>query len=148
MKKNALVSIEERHVDKIVAGEKKVELRRRRLNLSRDDFLWIYSKTPKCELVAVARVKKLDEDSPTALLKRYKGQFGISQSEFRAYFNGAKVGFAIVLGKVTVLPTPVPLDKLREKEKGFHPPQFGKYLATDGDLLPFLQRRARTARVR
>ncbi len=140
--KNVLISIEGRHAEKIVSGEKTVELRRRRMNLSPGDTLWIYRKMPCRRIVATVTVKGLDEGSSSALWDRHKGACGISRREFREYFYGAKVGFAILLGEVTVLSEPVTLDALREREKGFHPPQFGKYLAAGGTLLPFLRRLA------
>ena len=139
--KNILISIEERHVKNIVGGRKKVELRRRRMNLSPGDTLWIYSKAPGRQLVAKIKVKKVEGDSPSALWERHKKHCGITREAFRAYFKGVKIGFAILLGKLTRLVKPVSLDQLREKEEGFHPPQFGKYLTRDGNLLPFLLRR-------
>lgn len=139
MTKNALVSLDGRHVDSILSGEKKVELRRRRLHLSPGDTLWIYRKMPCRILVAKVSVKKLEEGSPTSLWRRHKGHCGISRREFYAYFSGVKTGCAIVLGDLVPLPSPISLDQLREKEKGFHPPQFGKYLTESGGLLPFLR---------
>lgn len=139
MTKNAIVSLDGRHVDSILSGKKKVELRRRRLHLSHGDTLWIYRKMPCRILVAKVSVKRLDEGSPTSLWERHKRHCGISRRELYAYFSGVKTGYAIVLGNLEILPKPISLDQLREKEKGFHPPQFGKYLTENGGLLPFLR---------
>ena len=139
MTKNALISLDGRHVDSILSGKKKVELRRRRLNLSPKDILWIYRKMPCRILVAKILVKKMEEGSPTSLWNKHKEHCGISRREFYAYFKGVKTGYAIVLGKSVSLPEPISLAQLRKKEKGFHPPQFGKYLTESDNLLPFLQ---------
>ena len=139
--KNILISIEERHVKNIVGRRKKVELRRRRMNLSPGDFLWIYSKAPGRQLVARIKIKDVEEASPRALWEKHGEDCGITHKAFFAYFKDVKIGFAIVLGKLTRLVKPVSLDQLREREEGFHPPQFGKYLTKDDNLLPFLLRR-------
>lgn len=144
-KKNAVVSLDGRHVDSILSRKKRVELRRRRLHLSRGDTLWIYRKMPGRVLVAKVLVKRVEAGSPTSLWNKHGGHCGITRRELYAYFRGVKTGYAIVLGKLVPLPEPISLDQLREKEEGFHPPQFGKYLTENGGLLPFLRQCAAAA---
>lgn len=136
--KNILISIERRHVDKIISGAKKVELRNRRMNLSKGDSVWVYSKKPHGCVAMKATVKEVTEGSPESLWRKFKNVCGISKEEFFAYYDGVKVGYAISLFKVRQLLAPPTLETIRSQYKKFHPPQFSKYL--DGvPLLSFLE---------
>lgn len=137
--KNILISLEERHVKCILKKEKKVELRNRRMNLSAGDRIWVYSKRPHGCIVMTAIVKTVDKDSPKSLWRKHQQVCGITKQEFFAYFCDVEVGYAISLYKIKTFTAPVSLEKIRKKYKGFHPPQFSKYL--DGvPLLSFLEK--------
>ena len=121
-------------------GKKKVELRNRRMNLSKGDRIWIYSKKPHgCVAIKVA-VKAITEDSPKSLWDQYRDVCGITKKEFFTYFDGVKIGYAISLNKMKLLPSPIPLEKMRKKEANFHPPQFSKYLINGTPLLLLLEK--------
>ena len=137
-KKNVLISLEGRYIDGIVSRKKKVELRNRRMNLSRGDSIWMYSKQPRGCIVVRATVKAVTEDNPESLWRDFREECGLSKEEFFAYFDGAEFGCAISLFKIKKLPAPLTLERIRSKDKNFHPPQFSKYL--DGvPLLSFLE---------
>ena len=137
--KNVLISLEGRHADGIISGTKKVELRNRRMNLSKGDCVWIYRKQPNGRVVMRATVKAVDEGNPQLLWGRYRKVCGISKKEFFAYFGGVKIGCAISLYKIKTLSSSVPLETIRKKETTFHPPQFSKYLPNGTPLLTFLE---------
>ena len=138
-RKNVLISLEKRYADSIMNGEKKVELRNRRMNLSIGDSIWIYSKKPHGCVAMKVTVKDIAEDSPKSLWNQYWDVCGINEEEFFTYFNGVKIGYAISLGKMKRLTYPISLEDIRKKETNFHPPQFSKYLIDGTPLLSFLE---------
>ncbi len=138
-KKNVLISVEGRHADGIINRNKKVELRNRKMNLSKGDRIWIYSKQPQGRVVMVADVKAIVEGRPKLLWDQYQKVCGITRKEFFSYFGDVEIGYAISLCKIKPLLDPVPLEKIRREDENFHPPQFSKYLMDGTPLLAFLE---------
>jgi predicted transcriptional regulator len=122
------VSIKPRFIEKILAGEKSVELRRVRPSVGPGTRVIFYASSPSREVVATARVKRIDSDSPTAIWERYRSQIGLPRSEYRTYFDGVRKAVGIVLTDVERLPRSVPLADLRERLGGFEPPQSFRYI--------------------
>ncbi len=137
-RKNILISLERRYVDDIISGKKKVELRNRRMNLSKGDKIWVYSKQPHACVVIRATVKAAIGGSPKLLWRDFQDVCGVSKEEFFAYFSDVEIGYAISLFEVRRLLSPPTLEVMRGTDKKFHPPQFSKRL--DGaPLLSFLE---------
>ena len=123
------VSIKPRFAEKILAGEKAVELRRVRPNEAvPGTMVVLYASSPICEVVGTGRIRRIEEGSPTAIWERHRGQLGLPRSEYRSYFAGASQAVGILLEDVRPLRRRVPLAALRERLSGFEPPQSFRYL--------------------
>jgi predicted transcriptional regulator len=136
---NILISVEARHAKNILEGRKTVELRRRRIPLSRGARVWIYSKVPRGQVEALGIVKKAVERRPDQIWREYGRASGLSMEEFYRYFDEVEVGHVIVFQEVRRLRPILRLNDLRQRVKGFHPPQFFKRLAADGPELSFFR---------
>lgn len=135
-----LISLEHRHVARILSGAKKVELRRRPLKVSPGTYIWMYSKVPHAAVGAVARVGTIASAAPEDLWHEYGSMTGIAKCEFDAYFVGVRVGWAILLDEVRPLPRAVTLAALRRQSDSFHPPQFFMRLRQGSHALEILRR--------
>ncbi|MCU1309392.1 MAG: hypothetical protein JWO20_517 [Candidatus Angelobacter sp.] len=62
-----LISLQPHHTDRILAGEKTVEFRRRAPAIPNGSRLWVYSKRPRGRVEAVAKVTGLLRDRPDRL---------------------------------------------------------------------------------
>lgn len=129
-----LISLESRHAENIFAGHKRVELRRRTMNVSPGATLWIYVKLPVGSIVGHARIGKVHASSPVALWRRYGPVSGLSRREFFEYFNGTEQGVALVLEQSTRLQISLSLAELRKLDGGFQPPQFFARLNSEHPL--------------
>lgn len=129
-----LISLESRHADNIFAGNKRVELRRRTMNVSPGATLWIYVKLPVGSIVGHARIGKVHASSPATLWRRYGSVSGLSRREFFEYFGGAEQGVALVLEQSMRLRTSLSLEALRKVDEGFQPPQFFSRLTSEHPL--------------
>ena len=118
-----LISIRPSHVDKIVAGDKTVELRRGNASVSTGDWLVVYSTSPEKRIRAVSRVGTVLRSAPDRLCRKVLRRTGLTRDEFRSYFNGASAGTAMELTKVTKLQRPVELDDARANAKPFVVPR-------------------------
>lgn len=123
--KVALISIRPRFVEKILAGEKRLEFRRSWAS-EPIDVLVIYASSPVQRIVAIADVVGVTEGSPTALwgLAQKKGG-GVTRQLIYDYFADKKTGFAIELSDVLEFEQPVDPKKLF---KDFMAPQSFRYL--------------------
>jgi predicted transcriptional regulator len=122
------VSVKPRFAEKILAGEKSVELRRVRPSVTPGTLVIFYASSPAREVVGTGRVKAIETDSPTAIWERHRSNVGLPRSEYRTYFEGVRQAVGIVLTEVERLPQSVPLADLRERLAGFEPPQSFRYV--------------------
>ena len=94
-----LLSINPEYADKILAGSKKYEFRKKLANKTVDKIM-IYSTAPIMKVVGEVEVLKTISSSPSALWEYTKKSAGITRDKFRKYFKGCKVAYAYELGKV------------------------------------------------
>ena len=94
-----MLSINPEYADKILAGSKKYEFRKKLANKTVDKIM-IYSTAPIMKVVGEVEVLKTISSSPSALWEYTKKSAGITRDKFRKYFKGCKVAYAYELGKV------------------------------------------------
>lgn len=122
-----LLSIHPRHVESILSGSKRVELRRIRPRIKSGKAL-IYATAPQMELVASFRIAAVVHAPLSLLWQTVHDVAGVTRREFDAYFSGLQAGNAIHIADVLEFRAPVSLHELRAVWSGFHPPQGFRYL--------------------
>ena len=128
MARNAvLISIHPGYVDKILAGEKRVEFRRC-WTAKPADVLVIYATFPVQRIVAIANIEQVTVGTRSKLweLARESGG-GISRSKLFSYLDGKTSAVAIEMAEVT--PIVGGLDPKHLFGRGFKPPQSFRYLS-------------------
>jgi len=123
-KEHILISLHHRHAENILAGRKKVELRRRTMNVEPGTIIWIYVTLPVGSIVGYTRVVSVNFSSPSSLWRRFGSISGLSRKEFFDYFSGISQGVALELEDAERLDDSISLTEIREISEGFHPPQF------------------------
>lgn len=103
--KAILLSIKPEYVDRILAGTKKYEYRKR-LARSNSSVLLIYSTYPIMKVVAKVEILGTICAAPSTLWKQTKSNAGISRKKYREYFHGCKIACAYELGKVEIFDPP------------------------------------------
>ena len=127
--KTLLLSIRPKYANKIFSGEKKVELRKVKPQLSQGDTVLIYVSSPVKELQGIFVVEGILEATPEQLWSQVKKIAGVSKQEFDDYYSGSKKGYGIFLKSPQTLGNPISLFDLRKLWKNFHPPQSYRYLS-------------------
>jgi len=118
-----ILSIHPSHVDNILRGIKRFELRRRvPTDVKR---IVIYETAPKGRIVAVADIEEIISDSPSILWEKVCGASGVTYDFYQKYFYGAHEAFALRIGHIYSLARTIALThpKLR-----LSPPQSYCYL--------------------
>ena len=133
-KQDILISLASRYAEKIFAGEKRVEFRRRTMRVAPGATVWIYVKLPVGSIIGRARIEAVHASSPAALWRRFGLVSGLSKEEFFRYFKGVEQGFALVLDGARRLRRSLSLKSLRAAVHGFNPPQFFTKLTSDDPL--------------
>lgn len=137
-----VISLKEQYLAMIITGEKKVELRRKAVNVPLGSRVWLYAKLPSAHISAYATVEHITNASPQELWRRYHREVGITGEEFDAYMDGVSIACAIRLKDIQCITPELSLAELRRKVKGFHPPQFFKKLTKGSVESSFLRTRA------
>lgn len=103
--KAILLSIKPEYVDKILAGTKKYEYRKR---LAQGEIctMFVYSTYPVMKVVAKVEIQNTLSAAPSTLWEQTKKEAGISRKKYREYFKGCKTAYAYQLGKVEVFEIP------------------------------------------
>lgn len=123
----ALISIHPEYAEKIFAGKKKLEFRRRWTSRS-VETLFIYATAPVQRIVGFAKIARVTTGTPTQLWRlTHQVNGGISRSKLFAYLGSSMTGVAIELSKVT--PMPGGIDPRLCLGRGFRPPQSFRYLS-------------------
>jgi predicted transcriptional regulator len=126
--KALFLSIKPRFAEQIFAGTKTVELRRVRPRVSADDVVVVYASGETKALLGAFQIVRVVSGKPSTIWRRFSKSAGLARREFDEYFAGAETAYAIEIAHTWRLPTPVCLPMLREKKRGFRPPQGYHYL--------------------
>ena len=141
---DVVLSIKPAYSEKILAGEKTVELRRRfPIATPRGTTAYIYSTSPVQAMVGTASIRDVLKLPIEQIWARFESTAFIERPLFDKYFDGVEDGYAIVFDDVTCFTRPLPLGELRSKF-GFKPPQ--SFRDATSDLGKALEYRRRTVK--
>jgi predicted transcriptional regulator len=127
-KGDIVISVQQKFVERIVAGKKAAELRRRAPRIQPGCRVWIYTKAPEAVISICVTVDRIVTGSPQYIWRSHRSDLGVSLDEFEDYFGQTETGCAIFFKQVEDVSPGVALSEIRSKAKGFHPPQFFKRL--------------------
>jgi predicted transcriptional regulator len=130
-KRTVLFSIRPFYADKILAGQKTVELRRRfpEVGMSGSTAM-IYCTSPVKAIVGSFRIRDVRKLSLSTLWRSHGGAACIAKDDFNEYFSGQDHGFAIILSGAKALNGRLSASDL-EAEFGIVPPQSYRYLTEE-----------------
>jgi predicted transcriptional regulator len=126
-RRNILVSIRPNYADKIIAGHKTVELRRRFPADVTGAAALIYSSSPIRAVIATVRIKQVLKLPVARIWKQHGPAACISKRAFDAYFRDLKLGFAILFDELRPLANQLSADELIA-QFGIVPPQSYRYV--------------------
>ncbi len=128
-RRDVIFSIKPQYSEKIVAGQKTVELRRRfPLDVPRGTIALIYSTSPTRAVIGVAEIDEVVKGSTPLIWKNFSKEACVTKEDFDNYFMGVESGFVIKLANARPLRRSFSLSELRERFN-FEPPQSYLYAA-------------------
>jgi predicted transcriptional regulator/DNA-binding XRE family transcriptional regulator len=121
--KDLIISIHPHYSEKILAGKKTVELRRRfPISTAKGTKIYIYSTSPVRAIVGCAEISDIIKLPIQNMWKKYSKSAFIKKQDFETYFEGLNEGFALELTNAQTFENPINLKELRERFN-FTPPQ-------------------------
>jgi predicted transcriptional regulator/DNA-binding XRE family transcriptional regulator len=121
--RDVILSIRPQYSEKIMGGEKTVELRRRfPLSAPRGTVAYIYCTSPIQAIVGRAEIVDVIKLPIADIWRKFARSASIRKSEFDSYFGNLDNGFALKFENARPLPRQIDLSELRERF-GFEPPQ-------------------------
>jgi len=127
MSKAVVLSIKPEFADKILNGEKSIELRKCAPDASAGDIIVIYSTYPVKAIVGICQVKEILKLKPSLMWQHHSDTLGIDKKRFSDYYQGAEIAIGIVLTSIKRLDHFLPLDLIKKALPYFHPPQTFRY---------------------
>jgi predicted transcriptional regulator len=140
-KGDIVISVQQKFVERIVAGKKAAELRRRAPRIQPGCRVWIYTKAPEAVISICVTVDRIVTGRPQDIWRSHRSDLGVSLDEFEDYFWGTETGCAIFFKQVEDVSPGVALSEIRSRSKGFHPPQFFKRLEENNPVLKLFRSR-------
>ena len=136
----ALISIKPVFAQKIIAGEKTIELRKSSMGLKPNDVVVVYSSAPEQQIAFWFRIGEIETLTTKEMWSRYRGRLGISQKDYDAYFEGSNTATGIHIDDLHKI-NPIPLAAIKSAVEGFVPPQGIVWLRDElGRYSPLLAR--------
>ena len=126
--RDIVLSVRPQYCDKILSGEKFVELRRRFPMLGTTGTIaHIYATSPIKSIVGNVKIAAVSKMPVMDIWMKYSSGAEISKEDFEIYFSGVEEGFAITLQSAQRFARYFRLDELR-RYFDFHPPQSYAYV--------------------
>jgi len=122
-KRDVVLSVRPIYSEKIILGEKTVELRRRFPILApQGTIAYIYSTSPVRAMIGSAEIEDVKQLPVVDIWKKFGRMARIDRDDFDNYFSGLKTGFALKFRNARRFSRPIDLSELRSRF-GFEPPQ-------------------------
>lgn len=135
--RDVVLSIKPVYSEKILAGQKTVELRRRfPVAAPYGTLAYIYSSSPVKAIVGTVSIRDVLKLPIEQIWTEFEATAFIERPLFDKYFEGLDYGYALVFDNVKSFARSLPLQELRERF-GFEPPQ--SFLYAKHDLRKALQ---------
>lgn len=126
-----MLSVRSPHWERILSGEKSIELRRLRPRVCTGDSLVLYATAPVSAIVGSVTVQRITEHHPRHLWKLTSSGCGLTYQQFIEYFEGVERGFAIFVSSPRRSRQPLSLGQVQLSWPDFRAPQGYKYLDCD-----------------
>jgi predicted transcriptional regulator len=127
-KKHLFISVKPEFAKKIIAKEKKIELRKVRPHVKMGDYVIIYASSPLKSVIGFGMIQQIIETSPEQMWEKYSSILGIDKLRFDEYYDGKERAIGIEINEIQKI-TPIHLEDLRNVAPNFQPPQVYRYIS-------------------
>lgn len=141
-RKYLFIAVKPEYANKLISGQKDIELRKMRPHIQQGDYVIIYASAPVKAVIGFGKVKNIIECTPEEMWTRHSIRLGIMRNDFDLYYANHKKSIGIEFDIIKPIP-PIKLMELKKVDPNFHPPQIYRYV-TNEEILIVLSQSIRT----
>jgi Uncharacterized conserved protein len=136
--KYLFIAVKPEYANKLISGQKDIELRKMRPHVQQGDYVIIYASAPIKAVIGFGKIKQIIECNPKSLWERYSDRLGINKQSYFSYYDGYHKAIGIEFDMIKSV-TPIRLEDLRKVDPNFQPPQIYRYV-TNEDIVTVLSK--------
>ncbi|MGZ3900178.1 MAG: GNAT family N-acetyltransferase, partial [Bacteroidia bacterium] len=119
-----MMSIQPKYINRIMQGDKVIELRKKFDHKWTQRRITLYSTSPTKAILGYAVIQGVLSNTPEKIWEQYGSELGCSQLEYKQYTGGSDKIYAIKLANVTPYSNPIYLSQLSQfLDAKLNPPQ-------------------------
>lgn len=88
--KYLFIAVKPEYANKLISGQKDIELRKMRPHIQPGDYVIIYASAPVKAVIGFGKVKNIIECTPNEMWAKYSLRLGIMQQDFESYYVNHK----------------------------------------------------------
>ncbi len=129
-KKYLFIAVKPEYANKLISGEKDIELRKTKPHVQAGDYAIIYASVPIKAVLGYGKIKRIIFCSPQEMWTNYSARLGIKEQDFLMYYDNSNKSVGIEFEMIKPI-TPIRLSELRRVDPNFHPPQIYRYITNE-----------------
>lgn len=128
--KYLFIAVKPEYANKLISGEKDIELRKTKPHVQAGDYAIIYASAPAKVVLGYGKIKRIILCTPQEMWDNYYTRLGIKEQDFLMYYDSSNKSVGIEFEMIKSI-NPISLDVLRRIAPGFHPPQIYRYVTNE-----------------
>lgn len=128
--KYLFIAVKPEYANKLISGEKDIELRKTKPHVQAGDYAIIYASAPAKAVCGYGKIKRIILCSPQEMWANYSTRLGIKEQDFLIYYDSSNKSVGIEFEMIKSI-NPISLDDLRRVAPNFHPPQTYRYVTNE-----------------
>ena len=128
--KYLFIAVKPEFANKLVSGEKDIELRKTKPHVQAGDYAIIYASAPAKVVLGYGKIKRIILCSPQEMWANFSSRLGIKEQDYLMYYKNSNKSVGIEFEMIKPI-NPISLAELRRVDPNFHPPQIYRYVTNE-----------------
>lgn len=128
--KYLFIAVKPEYANKLISGEKDIELRKTKPHVQAGDYAIIYASAPAKVVLGYGKIKRIILCSPQEMWANFSTRLGIKEQDYLMYYKNSNKSVGIEFEMIKPI-NPIGLAELRRVDPNFHPPQIYRYVSNE-----------------
>ena len=128
--KYLFIAVKPEYANKLISGEKDIELRKTKPHVQAGDYAIIYASAPAKVVLGYGKIKRIILCSPQEMWANFSSRLGIKEQDYLMYYMNSNKSVGIEFEMIKPI-NPISLAELRRVDPNFHPPQIYMYVSNE-----------------
>lgn len=128
--KYLFIAVKPEYANKLISGEKDIELRKTKPHVQAGDYAIIYASAPAKVVLGYGKIKRIILCSPQEMWANFSTRLGINEQDYLMYYKNSNRSVGIEFEMIKQI-NPISLAELRRVDPNFHPPQIYRYVTNE-----------------